>query len=676
MNRERTGHSEDGENEHFSKKDVLDLESHERTAWSEVNFAGEQKRNELIESLKEFSHATGIDESKHIRDLKEAKSNGEIYEKEKKMQKAAVKWYEIQMQKSGIFNPMHNKESKPASQELSDIVRWFSDLSFSGDVSMISTLCRLKEDLEPQKNFRTKLKRQSKFVKDEYFRRLGSLPLIGSKEKLLEDVLKEIKEVEDSPSAVQFEFKKKQKSAGIVKKTADLKKEVTKGFEDRQKRYSAQILSNKEYFGGELKNSPYGKIPGTALEFLEWFDERKNFAEMDMALKDLPSLIKERKALFEERDEILEHAIPKDRANLTNKTDKMRRHELEAFLPNLREHVRRNSTHVAEYMSTIIGSRTYHVKLFNGFERSSMISKFQLASFDTQEAYLKILDEEIKDRDRVVREYFALDSYLRDDESFISGGALDREKILMDAKDQKNREKDSPFETEKENLDAADVIALSTAIGNSREGEKYTEEILKELKEEGELKAAKVQEETYWKIFGTAKRADRLNITQKESYLYDLKHWVRLPQHVMSEKDAVTKRQKDKIKYINAADEAHDMGYALTSGGVVHELQEINEKNLKDGTGDIERHLNRAKYGEHVLVNRADGSMAEDPLEMINRLSEKELLAVTLKAIDKLTRKHMGLNESNAKILKNSPNIQKELGEKFIDAEFTHMKAA
>ena len=217
----------------------------ETTFWNEVNFADKEKKKEMIEGLKEFEKATGIQESEYIDKIENCKSNYEIKSVEEKTKKASVKWYELQLKKSGVFEPINGAESGALKKELDEQINWFSGLKLNGDFSMISTLCRLEQDLQPRRKFRAKLKKQSKFVQQEYSRRIGSLALIGSKEKLLDNVLKELKDVEDAKSPVQFEFKKKVKSAKANKETGKIKKEVMDGFDKRKKSYVSQILGNK-----------------------------------------------------------------------------------------------------------------------------------------------------------------------------------------------------------------------------------------------------------------------------------------------------------------------------------------------------------------------------------------------------------------------------------------------
>lgn len=332
--------------------------------------------------------------------------------------------------------------------------------------------------------------------------------------------------------------------------------------------------------------------------------------------------------------------------------------------------------HVAEYMATITAARTYHVSLFPSFEKAQNIQKFRLADVETQKARLKVLKAEIAERDKVVKEYFDLPTYIRNDQRFVLASALEREKLLLDAKEELNNEQDSPFELPQgKTMNTEDIQDIASAI-NSHEGEKVYDDIKKELDQEGIMKAAKVQNETYWKIYGAAKNAALHEESQKENYIRDLKFWTKLDQNVKNESDVRTERQRAKWKFIETAEEAYDLGYALTSGGEVHDLQEIDEQHLKAGSGELEEKLSQAKYGEHVVINRADGSMAEDPLKMIERLSEDEMMKIVVLAINKLGRKHMGLSGADTTMLRNSKNIQKEMGEKFVKEEFSHIKKA
>lgn len=650
------------------------------TAWRDLNMIthdGEKKREELKETLKDAQKRLGFDESKYLKQLDNCQSNGEIFRLEGKFKKAAVKWYEVQLKKSGLYEAMHDKERPYVKQEFDSLMDHFMGLKLGGTgYNMVDCLDQLKNTLRERKQFRDKLGGKSKFIREEYFRRLGSLPLYGSKEKLLKEVVKNLKEVEDSPSAIQYEFRKKQKKAKSTKKTAELKKELHAEYDKKLGKYTGEILKNQEYFGGKKVNTPFGKIPLTAWEFIQWFQERGSFADMDSATKKLPSLIKDRKRLYEKRDEILQHALPKDRERLEEKTKLMRRHELKAYLPELEKNIKKNNVHVAEYMGTIITARARGVNLFLPFERAMNIRKFKLASLDSQKSRLKILHEDIADRERVVREYFNLPSYLRNDPKFIQANHFDREKMLLDAKEQLNREKDHPFDISTEDeLDSEDVFDLSQQL-KGYEGEQMMDKIEKEMEQEGLMKAAEIQNQTYWKIFGAAKRAEMHNETQKESYLRDLKFWIRLDQHVEDETDVRTERQRAKYRFIEAADEAYELGYTITSGGEVGELQEINQNQLKTGGADLDEKLGRAKYGEHVRIMREDGQETWDPLEMIEKMSETEMMKLVMIAINKLGRKHMGMSAGNVAMLRNSQNIQKEMSQKLIDREFSHLKKA
>lgn len=665
--------------DNFSGGELDAIESEGKSLWEKRNTLTEsdkKDRDKAIESLKKFQRETPHDETKYIRRLEKAKSSGEVKEIIEKARRAGIKWYEKQMRASGTFEPMNDAEVDYMRRELEGTMKHFSSLNLDGEYQMIDTIIRLEEDLKPRKEFRANLKKQSKFVQGEYFRRIGSLKFLESKQGLLDSILSELEGVEDAPSAVQYEFRKKQKSAGSSKDTKKLRSEVMDGFEKRKGKYLNEVFTNSEYFGGEEIQTPYGKMPQTAFEFIEWFEDRESFAAMDDATKKLPALINERKKLYKERDEILEHAKPADRDRLVKKTKLMRRHELKAFLPELREQVQKNSIHVAEYEATLISARHKGVPLILPFERATLSRRFRLVDLESQASRLKILEEDVKDRARIVDDYLSLPSYLRNDSAFVAANENDRERMLNDALKEKAAESDSPFDiSDDKDLGAEDAMRLSEALDSSQ-GRDVMNDIMEELEREGELKAAEVQAATYKKIFGSARRAENRAITQKESYLDDLKYWVRLDQNVKKEADATTDRQRSKLHFINAADEAYDKGKVVTSGGVVSELQTISAAHLESGGGDVLEHLNRARYGEHVRVDKKDGGDTRDPLELIERMSEKEVARIALLAINKLAEGQMGMRGTNLSVLRNSHNMQREMSARLIDSEFDHLNMA
>lgn len=635
-----------------------------------------KKQDELSAALREFQANTGIDESKYLKKLDKCLNRGELNDLERKFKKAATKWYRTQMQKSGAFDPLDLREEALINKELNELTEAFNGLPFSGEMSMVSVLSEVDETITAKKAFRSKLKKQSKFVQSEYFRRLGSLALVGSKEKLLENVLKELKEVEDSPSAVQYEFKKKQKSAAAGKNTADVKKDILGAYKQKSDAYKKQVLDNLEYFGGDPIDTPLGKMPEAAWEFLEWFEDRDSFAAMDDAAKKLPAMVKQRKRLIEKRDDTLKHCSPDQAKKLTEKTNRMRRHELEEFLPEMEQLVRNNNVHTAEYIATLTTARVYNVDLFQPLEKVINTRKFKLNDLETQKAKLIVMQEEIKDREQTVREYFALPSYLRNDESFLKANSYDREKMVHDAHEQMYREEKNPFDTSNvDHLDSEDIQETKEQLEGD-EGEEVMEDIIEDMSQEGLLKAAELQKNTHEKIFGAAKKAETHAETQKQHYLRDLKYWVRMNQDIKDESDVTTERERSKWRYIQAANEAYDEGYVFTSGGQVRKLEELNAQDLRNGGQLAEEKLKRARYGEHVRVNDHEGKMAKDPLEVIEKLSAQELMKLVLVAINKLGKQHMKLGEGNMQMLRNSPNIKKTIGARIVEMEMTQLDGA
>lgn len=668
---------EDEESSQQEGKDWQKRLEQGRSSWEGSNNLKKEdvkKKDEMVQALKEFQAKTGVNEEKYIKQLDKCTKRSQLNEMERKFKKAGTKWYRLQMEKSGLYEPLDVREEASLNQELESLTQAFEGLPLYGEFSMISTLNELQKTIEVKKAFRKKLKTQSKFIQSEYFRRLGSLALVGSREQLLNNVLKELKDVEDAPSAVQYEFKKKQKSAGVNKQTSVIKKEVMEEYKRRSDAYKKMVLDNQDYFGGEPTMTEFGKIPAAAAEFMEWFEDRESFAEMDDAAKKLPGLIKERKKQIEKRDKILENALPKDREKLTRKTDLMRRHELKEFMPELEQLVRNNSIHTAEYATTLLTARTMNVDLYEPLERSINIQKFKLNDLETQKAKLLVAKEEIEDRARTVREYFALPSYLRDDQRFLRVNAIERDKILFEARERAYREQTHPFDASHvDHMDGEEVQETAEKL-RSEEGEDVMEDVMEEMKQEGLMKAADIQKNTHEKIFGASKKAETHQETQKEHYLRDLKYWVRMREDIKDESDVTTERERSKWRYIQAANEAYDDGYVFTSGGQVRHLEEIEASDLQNGGKLTEEKLKRARYGEHVQVKDKERKMARDPLEMIEKLSAQELMKLVLMAINKLGKGHMKLSDSNVQMLRNSPNIQKEISARIIEMEMTHME--
>ncbi|MEK9159217.1 MAG: hypothetical protein AAB383_00655 [Patescibacteria group bacterium] len=657
---------DDDESPNLKKPQLREMESNGESGWGgirDLRDEDKEKQKDLIKALREFQSQSGINEENHINKLQKCTKKSELMEMERKFKKAGTEWYKLQMKKSGAFEPLDVREEALINQELDGLTSWFSSLELHGETSMISTLNDLDENMALKIAFRKKLKKQSKFIQSEYFRRLGSLPLIGSKEKLLENILKGLEEVEEAPSAVQYEYKKIQKSAQAGKSTAEIKKEVMTGYKVRADAYQKMLADNKQYFGAD-----------TDQEFMEWFDERENFAEMDAAAKKLPSLIKERKKLFTKRDGILKNCSPEQKKKLLEKTNDMRRHELEKFLPEMEQLVRNNNVHTAEYMATLYTARVSNIDLYQPFETTRNIQKFKLNDLETQKAKLVVLKEEIEERAAVVRNYLALPSYLRKDEVFLRAHALDREAFVADAWEQQHREQTHPFDTSNvDHLDSEGIQDTSEQI-ESEEGEDMMEDVLEELGQEGQLIAVDFQRKTHDKIFGAAEKAKTYGESQEQHYLRDLKFWTRVDENVKHESDVSTERERSKFRFIQAANEAYDEDYVFTSGGTVRRAETVSAQDLKNGGTMNTEKLKRARYGEHVKVKDGEGKMAQDPLEMIEKLSGQELMRLVLLAINKMGKKHMKLGDGNLQLLRNSTNIKKAIGTRIIDMEMTHME--
>lgn len=638
----------------------------------------EAKRDELKEGLKDFNEETGIDVSGWVKKLDEAKSDSEIREIETKMKKVASKWYTMQLKKSGAYEADDHRSAARENKELKEHIEYFESLKLTGHRGMMFSIGSFEKDIEYRIKFKKELNKQSKWVKEEYYRRLNALDTSGNARELLNDILKNIEGLEKAPSALQYEFKKKQEKAKAGTDTKELRKEIQSSYEKVKGAYQGQILANMNYFGGKEVVTPAGKMPEAAWEFIEWFDELDNFAKMEDALKKLPKLIAERKRLYDRRDEVLEHAPKKDQDKLRIKTNLMRRHELEAYLDDLEVNVRNNNIHTAEYQATLMTEKESGFPLFQRLEQKLMLKRFKLLPLEDQEARLADLDRTANERRRLVQDFLRLPKHIQNEhfDAFYNADDSARARIIDDAQTQEQTEKENPFKiSSKKELKAEDADRVADAL-ESNKGEKVLEDFTKELQQEGELKAAEIQEATYKKIFGTARRAKMKKMTQEESYLDDLKYWIRLRKDVDDESDTNNNKEKSKLRYIEAADVAYDEGYVFTSGGQVRELQEIDAKELKSGANseNVMERLSRAKYGEHVrLKNDEQSERTLDPLEMIEDMSETEMLRLSLKLLEKLSFGLMEQSGENTRKLRNSNAVMKAIQTQLIDDQFSHI---
>lgn len=644
-----------------------------------------KRRDDNIEALKFFQQKMGIDESKYIEELEDCDSGREIKEIEYKIKKASTKWYERRILESRAYEPIDGTEFAAVNRQVQGLIAWFSGEKRSL-MDMAITHERFDQDIKYQKTFREKLRKQSSFIRTEYSRRVKELeedeknqsPMSGAPKKdraqLLDEIIEEVKEVKDSPSAVQYEFSKQKKKAESGKSTKEIKEEVTKTYEAKTKEYRSEILKNAEYFGGEKVKTKYGEMSETAWEFIEWFEDQESFTAMDGARKKLNGLIKERRRLCKRRDDILEHANPEERAKLKAKTQKMRRHELEAFLPELESNVRKNSVHMLEYLGLLHTARLGNVNVFTSEEVIKMSNQFKLKNVKDQEAYLVVLQDTIEDRKKTVAAYFKLPVHARNDEAFLKANSYEREKMLAEAYEQMNREKQNPLAISNASNKTPTEIAeelLSRITGEP--GRNAVGQTIEEMDQQGALDIAESQLSIRSKMFGVSNQMEDEDLTFKGAYLSDLAKWMRTSKDLwMDEKNVHSERDQWKYETLQNAREMYDYGIIFTSGGQIQDLKQASMDDFRKGRKSDE--IMQAKYSQHTLLVGDDGKDVLDPMEATKQEFMEEAMKLVEMLIIKLGYGKAGLGQSVMQVIKNSENIQQELARQLVSGEHAKLK--
>lgn len=642
-----------------------------------------QKRKEnLMEGLREFQNRSGINEEKYIKEVEKANSPRELNELEAKFNRASNAYYEKQLRESGAFTPIHAKEARFLGAEMGYLKDMFKDQPFykKGKLCKVDILADLKDSLRPRIEFRNKLRRvcQNPMVRDEYFSyfddqlKSGRVDFNEFREKRLENIMKELKDVEDSPHAVQNEFRKLQ-AARQGKDTAELKKEVMAGFKKRTGDYTARVLENMELFGGDMVDSPHGKIREAAAEFIEWFEELKDFTTMDGMADKLDKVLNERKGVYEERDKLLKNVTPQEAEKIKARTDKMRFHNLKAYLPELKSKLGKSSVHALEFSALLEDAEASHVALFTAEEKIKMKTQMYVAPLELQKAKLTVLEQEtIPERTKVVNDYFRLPDHLRKDKPFIDANFHDRQKMLDDALAQQNREAENPLDLSSVDHFDGDAEALLLNKLRSSVGKKEIEDKAEEMDQQGKLNIGRVQAELYKRMYGVDKRMAEGGMSQKETYLEDLSLWMRRSRDLWKKDvDEVQDNDRDKwqVEALEADRDMYDAGYVRTSGGEMRKLGIIKEEELMQGKTETLETIKEAKYPQHLLLLGQDG---KDELHVTDKI-EKRFMEFAMRMLQELMRSmgaEMHLNAANQQNYINSSNIRREMAKMVIDDQF------
>ncbi len=294
-----------------------------------------------------------------------------------------------------------------------------------GPFNKFALLISMNDLLNAKAKFVKRYKKQSPLVIELYEQAMNSLGFIASKEKLLDDVLKIVGDLESSPQAIQSEFMKRAKKIGNADELKVLKAKLIKEYEAMAQSYEIQIKKNAIYFGGD-----------SAKEFVEWFRDQSSFAKMRYALHVLPNYIAERRKEHEKINELLQGMDEKKAKRFKLIIGKLGLSERKAYRKNILEPaLRSGGLIVAEYEGELISAHHAHIALYTEIERKSLSARFKKLKLKEQKQVLAVERINIADRKKIIKDYKALPEKVRNDEAFLRANALSREQMLFDARE-------------------------------------------------------------------------------------------------------------------------------------------------------------------------------------------------------------------------------------------------
>ncbi|MFA4815173.1 MAG: hypothetical protein WC653_03705 [Candidatus Gracilibacteria bacterium] len=613
------------------------------------NPEAQKKKTFLSRALRRLQAKTGINEEKYLAQVEEATSMKELVELEVKFKECGIKYYKQQMEKSCLFIEMHPGEREFIRNEKAVYFGWIEkqplDAEDDEESSITEALSHLKEHLAERREGRERLKGQSSYVKKEYFRRLGSMAVDGSKEKLLEDVLKRIGNLEKEPSAIQAEFKKASKAAAGSKDTATILKGIREEYEKRVGEYNGILAEHQAYFGGKEVNTPKGKRRAALQEFEDWFADLHKFSEMqEKRDRLLDTVIPGRMRVYKKRDEMLAALPEKKRELIRRKTDEMRLHTLKTYLDESKAKNLRESVFAMEYMAELETAEYDGYPLFSSPEKAELKRIIQTSNAELQEAELKVLvGRMIPEREKEAADYLALGKHLRDDHRFFTANIYERRRMIRDAKEKESRELRNPFDID--NLQALTreerMSLLLTKLG-STEGERTVQTTRRGLAQEGKTQRTDTQMKVMGVMSGQWRRMKTDGTTQPENYMNAIYEGARVENEGLwrgAWESGVAKNEKQKYMAETARTDyrAYLSDRARTWGGRTVRVGKVNKQEFVEGKKTIFEKLEQAGgWGENMLFLNAQGEDDLRPAETAAEVMEDSLRAELIMMLEAL----------------------------------------
>lgn len=637
---------------------------------------GLKRQKDLIENLQRYQSRKGTNVSRFVDKAEKCKTKGELKELEKQVDEVAQGEYQRQLGLSGAFDEIDESEELPLAREKKDLGKWFKKQKlFEGEGNKIDTLIDLEENLKDRKEFRAKLKKEcqkSSFVKAEYFRRLHFLPFIDSKKALLDEILKELKEVEDAPAPVQYEFAKMQKEVKGNKNTQEIKKKVLEKFNTLKGAYQKLIYGNKQYFGGKKVKMKDGQELGEAgKEFMDYIEDRENFADMEDKLKKLPGIIAERKKVYEQRDKLLAKLPENNQKKIKAYTDEMRFHTLKAYIPELEDNVESNGVNYLEFAALLDMTEHKGVSLFTGEEIAERKREFKGSSLKAQEAELFLLkDRDLDKRREMVEDYLAIPSHITKDSLnvFKASDGMTRKRMLREAQEQEQKEIENPLDfSYVDHLDAEKLQEIQARL-QTNEGQDALEDLVEETENTKTYKVLDNIGTLRNRMYGVGLEMQQRDISQVDYYMEDLARWMRRSKNVFK-KDYNHDNARDEWQYQEGQGvlDRYKAGVTQYSSGEMAKLNVVT--NIESDSEEQRSKIKNARYATDIMITDENG---KDEMDLLGTMDEK-FVKWSKMYVNQILAKlfgQMGLNPALLSVLMNSTTVKKAVAKGSVMEEF------
>ncbi len=641
---------------------------------------GRSMKEDLKEAYERYAKSTGDFETakKYMGKLDKCKTDAEVMSFREKAETASLKWLEGQLKDAFLGKEIDGRERSRLEGIIQGNLKAFGELPLNGTYSKMDFIEGLRENIDPQLEFREKLRakcEKNPVLKETYFLKLNLLPPYGSEKDLLEKTEKELGVLKEKPIAVKNAFEAKLLKGAAEGDPNKLLEDLDREYKQLEAPYIKTILDSEDAWGGEKVVTPEGKMGQAAADYIKWFRDQSSLEEMRWALGELPKHIARRREMYAERDELIARLEPNDAARLKEDTNAMRSTALEVALPRLREHVNKNDVKLARYDAALIGAERHSVPLYSPEEIKTLTDRFKEAKQESRNARLLLLDEEIADRGEVVDKYFKVPDYMRDDMKFYGlKSAAERQEMVKEIEKKLKDRPDSPFDISKvkhKTMNSADVENVAGSLETQAGKDAFREKVMQDLKAEGQLKISETINAVQQKAGLSMKRQNDLDLTQAQSKQYDNAHWMGIDKNIKDASEASTDRERWRGNAQKAVAEAWKMDKTWdASGGPIKKLSKVSLEQIASGSGEVKEEVGRAQWAEDVKIVNAAGEDVRNPLIHMKALAKRELKRLGERAKEKFLDKELQVGLNNRILMNNSGKLDQAIQNALMEEAF------